>query len=219
MSKKVALVLSGCGFLDGAEIRESVLSLLALSEQGAEVSIFAPDTNQHHTINHSKGEESGDIRNILVESARIARGEIKSLEHCHSKDFDALIFPGGFGVAKNLCSFAFEGSAGSINPEVERVSREFKKDAKPIGAICITPALMALLFGSEGVELSIGNDADTATEMEKTGCKHINTTVEEFHTDEKHKIVSTAAYMYGDASLAAINKGISGCIKKVLELA
>lgn len=219
MSKKVAVILSGCGYLDGAEIRESVLTLLALDMAGAEVSMFAPDMTQHHTINHVKGEEEGGPRNILAEAGRIARGKVSPIKDASASDFDAIILPGGFGVAKNLCDFAFNGSAGKPLKEVKSLLEEFHNQKKPIGAICISPALIALCLGDKGVQVTIGNDSETAAEIEKTGAKHVDTEVSKCFVDADNKIVSTAAYMFDSAKLKDINTGISSCVDEVLKLA
>lgn len=216
MSKKVAIILSGCGYLDGAEIRESVLTLLNLDMAGAQVSIFAPDKEQHHVVNHTLGEEEGGKRNILLESARIARGKIQSLSQLNTNDFDALVLPGGFGVAKNLCDFAFKGSAGSVDENVGQVIKDFHKSGKAIGAICISPALVALSLGHTGVKLTIGTDKETAAEIEKTGAKHVNCQADDCVIDIDQKVVSTPAYMFDDARLDAINSGIGKCIREVL---
>lgn len=216
MSKKVAVLLAGCGYLDGAEIREAVLTLLNLDISGAEVSIFSPDRVQHHVVDHTQGSEAKEERNILTESARIARGKIQRLAELNVNDFDALIMPGGFGVAKNLCTFAFEGSAGRVDELVKEKIVGFSDQKKPIGAICISPALVALCLGDKGVKLTIGNDKETASEIEKLGAKHVDCPVDNCIVDYDHKVVSTPAYMYDDANLDAINSGISKCIREVL---
>ena len=218
MKNKVAVILSGCGFLDGAEIRESVLSLLALDKAGAEVKIFAPDINQHHAIDHSKSEEEGSSRNVLVEASRIARGDISPLSNLKAQDFEALVIPGGFGVAKNLSTLAFEGPKGELNADFERVLNEFYEAKKPIGAICISPAVICLALGKHAIEVTIGNDEGTAGAITELGAKHINKEVHEVHVDTKHRIVSTPAYMFGDAPLADVAMGIEKCVDKVLEM-
>lgn len=216
--KKVAYILSGCGFLDGAEIRESVIGLLALSEAGAKVSAFAPNKKQHHTIDHTKSEETAEDRNVLTESARIARGEIQPLTELNPNDFDALVIPGGFGVAKNLCDFAFNGSSGEVDGDIRRVIEVFFDSKKPIGAFCIAPALIALVLGKHGVSLTIGEDEATAIELEKTGAKHINCTVDKAIIDKENKIVTTPAYMYSELELKDLYKGIKDCVNSTLAL-
>ena len=217
--KKIAVILSGCGFLDGAEIREAVLTLLALDNAGVEYSMFAVDKPQHHVVDHLTGEEvATESRNVLVESARIARGDISSLEQLDINQFDALVMPGGFGVAKNMCSFAFAGSTADVDALVLEKVKGFKQAAKPIGAICIAPALVALAVGSEQPTLTIGTDEGTAAELEKLGVQHQNCATDDCVVDSQHKIVSTPAYMDDGASLADIYKGISKLVGQVIEL-
>ena len=153
---KVGVVLSGCGVNDGTEIHESVLTLLFLNRAGAEVQCMAPDVDQLHVINHLTGEEAtGDTRNVLVESARIARGDIVDISTVKSGDLDALIFPGGFGAAKNLCDFAIKGADCIVNPEVLRLTKEMVSSKKPVGVICIAPALMAKVMENEDVNVNV----------------------------------------------------------------
>jgi enhancing lycopene biosynthesis protein 2 len=171
--KKVAVILSGCGYLDGAEIRESVLTLLVLDIEGIEYTIFAPDIQQFHVVNHLTGElDPSASRNVIEEAGRIARGKISPITELDPEQFDGLLIPGGFGVAKNLSSFAFNGSAGEVEQSVIAVLQDFKASNKPIGAICISPALLALTFGNLKPTLTIGHDAGTAAEIEKTGAVH-----------------------------------------------
>lgn len=216
--KKVAVILSGCGFLDGAEIRESVLTLLALDAHPVEVTCLAPNIEQFHVVNHLDGNESQEKRNVLVESARIARGKIQDINCVNPSDFDAVMIPGGFGVAKNLCNFAFKGSSGSVDESIKKFLIQMHKENKPIGAICIAPAMMALLFGNENVKLTIGNDEGTAGEIEKLGAKHTIKSADEFEYDENSKIVTTPAYMYDDAKLTDVFIGIKGCVDQTIAL-
>lgn len=213
-AKKVAVILAGCGYLDGAEIRESVLTLLNLDTLGVSYEIFAPNTDQHHTINHVKGEEVSTKRNVMEEAARIARGKIQPLNDLNIAEFAGIVFPGGFGVAKNLCTFAFQGSAGTTTEEVKRVIKGFHTEKKPIAAICIAPALIALNLGEHKVNVTIGTDTETAQEVEKTGASHTNCEANEWCSDETNKVVSTPAYMFDDAPLNKINEGIAGCLKQ-----
>lgn len=216
--KKVGVLLSGCGFLDGAEIREAVLTLLALDKlgKGIEVVVMAPDEKQHHVVNHNTQTPIEGSRNILEESARIARGKIKSLTAVKSEELDALLIPGGYGVAKNLCSFAFKGANGEVLPEVRSLLEKMYAKQAPMGAICIAPALMALVLGHKGIALTIGEDAETAAEIQKTGAQHVVCPVDQICVDEAHKIVSTPAYMYDQANLYDISQGIEKCVGQVL---
>lgn len=217
MDRHVAVVLSGCGFLDGAEITESVSTLIALSEEEAKVRVFAPNITLKE-VNHASSEETGSERNLLEESARIARGKIEDLEALNEKDFDAIIFPGGYGVAKNLCDFAVKGAGGRALPKVENLLKEFHEASKPIGAFCIAPALVSLVLGDEGVALTIGNDKDTADQISKTGADHVECEVDDYVTDREHKVISTPAYMY-DAAPHLVYKGIRGAIRELMEMA
>ncbi len=217
--KKIAVVLAGCGFLDGAEIHESVCTLLALDRAGAKAQCFAPDIPQMHVVNHFNGQvAAGESRNVLAEAARIARGQIKALHEARARDFDAVIVPGGFGSAKNLCDFAVKGADCQVNPEVARFLREFHTAGKPVGLICISPALGAKLFGSEGVELTIGNDAGTAAALEKLGARHVECAVDGIHVDRVRRVVTTPAYMY-HARIGEIAAGIEKLVGAVLEMA
>ncbi len=215
--KKVAVVLSGCGFKDGAEITESVSTLIALTEARAQYQIFAPDiiaTTTNHLTDVSEGTHS-----VLAEAARIARGNIKNLTSLNPKEFDALIFPGGYGAAKHLCTFAHEGSKGQVLPEVSKAIAAFRKEDKPIGAFCIAPALIALVLGQKGVTLSIGEDVETAREIEKTGAVHVPCAVDDFITDREFKVVTSPAYMYDGATAFQVYTGIRRAVREIIEMA
>jgi len=212
--KKFAVVLSGCGVFDGAEIHEATLTMLAIKKQGAEYEIFAPDIPQHHVINHITGEEMNETRDVLVESARIARGNIKDLKEYNPLDFDGLIFPGGFGAAKNLCDFAFKGPECTINDDVVNAIQKTAEQHKPIGALCISPVIMAKIFGD--VEVTIGQDADTAEAIEKMGATHKQTDHGEVIVDEKNLVFTTPCYML-DANILQIAKGASNIVKAMME--
>jgi len=212
--KKFAVVISGCGVYDGAEIHESVMTMLAIVKAGASYQMFAPDIMQHHVINHLTGKEMPEKRNVLVESARIARGNIKPLSEYNPKDFDALILPGGFGVAKNLCTFAFDGVDCKVNPEVEKAVKDTHALKKPIGALCIAPALISKLLGD--VEVTIGQDAGTAQAIEKMGARHVKTTHGEVVIDKKHNIFTTPCYML-DANIVHIELGAMNVVAAMME--
>ncbi len=214
---KIGVVLSGCGVMDGAEIHESVLTLLALSQAGAEAVCMAPDADQHHVINHLTGKEVNEKRNVLVESARIARGKIKDVKAVRAADIDALIFPGGYGAAKNLCTFAFDGPDCKVHPEVARLAQEVHKAGKPIGAICIAPALMAKIFQGDAVRLTLGTDAETAGAVKKMGQQHVDCGVRETCVDKDKKIVSTPAYMLAQ-NIGEAYEGIRKLVTEVLNL-
>ena len=218
--KKIGVLLSGCGVYDGAEIHEAVLTLLAIDKAGAEAVCMAPDIDQMHVVNHITGEESGEKRNVLLESARIARGNIKPLSDIKANDIDALIFPGGFGAAKNLCDFAVKGADCSVQDDVARLVKEVMAAKKPIGAACISPVLLAGIFkGDESTTptLTIGNDTATASAIESMGSSHINCPVKEFTVDEENKIVSTPAYMIG-TKISDVAQGLEKMVTAVIEL-
>lgn len=219
--KRVAVVLSGCGVFDGAEVHESVLTLLFLDKAGAQVQCFAPDKDQAHVINHNTQQPmEGETRNILVESARIARGAVTPLSELKMENFDAVIFPGGFGAAKNICTYAFDGDECSNDPDATRVMRDAHKQGKPIGALCISPVAVAVAFKGTGVSptLTIGSDAATAGSLRALGAVNEPKSVSEITVDETNKIVSTPAYMLGP-SIAHVATGIEKLVNKVLEMA
>ncbi len=218
---RVAVCLSGCGFLDGAEIQESVYTLLSLSQEGAEAICCAPDVEQAAVVDHLQQEpDAGGKRNVLVEAARIARGKIRNLKEVKLSDFDAIIFPGGFGAAKNLCDFAEKGPECDIHPDVQKLLTDTLHAGKPIGAICIAPALLARVAGLVDVHptLTIGNDAGVAAALEKMGAAHQDSPCSECVVDETRKIVSAPAYMY-DAEPAEVYEGIRKLVHEILRLA
>jgi enhancing lycopene biosynthesis protein 2 len=217
MSKKVAVILSGCGFKDGGEIYEATLTLLALDEADAVVQCFAPDMPQLHVVNHLTGEEMPESRNVLVEAARLARGHIKPVTEARVADFDALIIPGGFGAAKNLCNFAVKGSDMTVQPDVLAFAKGMNAAGKPVGLVCIAPA-MAPAIGGVGTQYTIGNDAGTAAAINVMGGKHVECAVEECVVDRERKIVTTPAYMY-PARIREARAGIQKLVQAVLALA
>ena len=218
MSKKVAVVLAGCGVYDGAEINEAVLTLLSLEQQGASYQCFAPDVEQMHVVNHLTGEAvSGESRNVLVEAARIARGNIKDLASAEVDAFDALIVPGGFGAAKNLCNFAVAGAQMQVQEDFLQLAQAFHQAGKPIGLVCIAPVMAAAICG-EGTRCTIGDDADTAAAITAMGAEHLVCPVTEARVDVERKLVTTPAYMLA-GGVAEAYSGISVCVKEVLALA
>ncbi len=215
--KNILLILSGCGVYDGSEIYESTFTMLAIEENGASFTCCAPDVQQAHVINHLTGETEPGSRSVLTESARLARGKIAPLEKVHAKDFDALIIPGGFGSAKNLCNFAFAGNQCTVNSDVERLICEFHQAKKPMGFLCIAPVIVAKVLGKKGVCVTIGNDKTTATAIESFGAKHQDCTVESIVVDITHRVVTTPAYMLGE-NMLEVRKGIAKAVEKVLDL-
>lgn len=213
--KKIAVILAGCGVYDGSEIHEAVATLLAIEKSGVNYQIFAPDINQFHVIDHVTGEVSAETRNVFVESARIARGNIKKLRTFEAKDFNAIVFPGGFGVAKNLCTYAIDGPDNLVNPLVEKAIRDSIELKKPIGALCISPVLLATVLGN--ITVTIGSNKDTIDAINSLGAKHITTKGSEVIVDTINKIVSTPCYML-DAPISVIFEGAANVINKLIEL-
>ena len=212
---RVAVILSGCGVQDGSEIQEAVVALLALDEAGAAVACFAPDKPQRNTTNHRTGKPAGETRNVLIESARISRGRIQDLADAKADDFDAVLMPGGFGAALNLCDFGVNGADCKVDPDVERFLTAMHDAKKPIAAICIAPVIVAKLFG--GVKVTIGNDRDTAAAIEKMGAKHVDCSVSDAVVDEAHRVVTTPAYMLAK-SPKDLRAGIEKCVKEMLRM-
>ena len=216
-NKRIAVILAGCGVYDGAEIHESVLTLLRLDQHGAEVKCFAPNISQMHVIDHLTGDESvSESRNVLVEAARITRGEITDLEQASAEAFDGVIVPGGFGAAKNLCNFAVEGSEMAVNESFKRFIQAMHRAGKPVGLICIAPVMAGQLFG-EGVECTIGHDTLTAEAIEDMGGQHKICEVGEIHIDSIHKLVTTPAYMLAERISEAAT-GINLLVDTILEM-
>ena len=214
--KKIAVVLSGCGFKDGADVTEAVSTLIALSKHSVDYQVFAPNTDFAAT-NHLT-DSRGEPRNVLIESARISRGHSKDLRELKADDFDAVVFPGGFGAALHLCTWAKDGSHCEVDSDAERVIKDFYSQSKPIGAICIAPALIARVLGDKNVSVTIGNDKETSQEITKTGATHIECTVDDYVTDRESKVITTPAYMY-DAKPHQVFTGISKAIKELVEMA
>lgn len=213
--KKVAVVLSGCGVLDGSEIHEAVSVLVHLSRAGVETRMFAPDIEQSDVINHVKGAAAGDgTRNVLVEAARIARGKVKPLSALEVDSYSAVIFPGGYGAAKNLCNFARQGENLTVNPDVEKVIKAFHEAKKPIGMLCVSPVIAAKLI--PGVSITLGNeDKDIQAVMQKIGAKPIPLGVNEVAVDEEHNVISSPAYMT-NSPIHKVFDGIGKFVETVL---
>jgi enhancing lycopene biosynthesis protein 2 len=217
---KVGVVLSGCGVYDGSEISEAVLTLLALDRLGATAVCLAPNVEQEGVVNHRTGKPEEATRNVLDEAARIARGKIQDVARVKAADLDAVILPGGFGAARNLCNFATAGSRAKVEPGVARLLRDMHKARKPIAAWCIAPAVLAAALRDERVhpKVTIGSDEKTAKALEEMGAKHVVCPVEEFRVDEEQRIVTTPAYMY-DAKIGEVAEGIERAVKELVRLA
>lgn len=217
MAKKIGVLLSGCGVFDGVEIQEAVLTLLFLDRAGASVLCMAPDVDQLHVINHLTQQATDERRNVLVESARIARGEIQDISAVNADDIDALIIPGGFGAAKNISDFAVKGPDAHVNPEVQRLLKEMMARSKPVGAVCIAPATVVKALSDRSPLVTIGNDPGTAAAIESMGGAHRICTVADICVDEKNRIVTTPAYMLGPG-IKQVASGIEKLVDKVLSL-
>ena len=216
---RVAVVLSGCGVYDGSEIHEAVLTLLALDREGVEIECVAPDMDQLHVINHETGKSmENEYRNVPVEAARIARGKVTPLHHVTGDDFDAAVFPGGYGAVKNLCSYAMEGTRCLVNPDVEMFVQDLHRGQKPIGFICVTPIIAARVLGQFSPKLTIGNDQETSEDIQAFGGEHFICKTDDIVIDEINRLVSTPAYML-ETSIASVAIGIEKCVKAVLKLA
>ncbi|MDR3438425.1 isoprenoid biosynthesis glyoxalase ElbB [Telmatospirillum sp.] len=213
--KKIAVVLSGCGVNDGSEIHEAVMTLLAIDRQGAAYQCFAPNVAQRDVIDHVTGKPTAETRNVLVESARIARGQIRDLASFDANDFDGLIFPGGFGAAKNLCSYAVDGPDCTVQPTVAAAILGMKKAGKPIGALCIAPMLLAKVLGD--VTVTIGNDPGCAADIAKMGGTHQLRDHGEVTVDRANRVVTTPCYML-NATIRQIADGADNLVRALLEL-
>jgi len=216
MGIKFAVILGGCGFLDGAEVHESVLTLLNISASGSEYQCFAPN-KPFDEVDHLTKQPTGLTRNVLSEAARIARSEIVSLDELSAENFDALVLPGGFGAAKNLCDFAVVGENCHADTEVKRIVLDFHKAKKPIGAICIAPSIIASVLGENNVELTIGSDKGTAEKLEKMGAVHVDKNAVEAHVDPVNRIVSTPAYMCAK-NIVEVNGGIKVLVGAIIDM-
>ncbi|CAI1795573.1 Sigma cross-reacting protein 27A [Serratia proteamaculans] len=214
--KNVGVVLSGCGVYDGTEIHEAVLTLLALDRAGVQAVCFAPDKPQLHVINHLSGDEMPELRNVLVESARIARGKVQPLSQADASQLDALIVPGGFGAAKNLSSFASEGAECWIDKDLAKLTQQMHKANKPIGFMCIAPALLPKLLDQQ-VRLTIGNDPDLGEVIDAMGGEPVICPVDDIVVDVDNKVVTTPAYMLAK-SIGEAASGIDKLVSRVLDL-
>eukprot|EP00392_Amoebophrya_sp_AT5.2_P007658 g7673.t1 len=237
-NKKVAVVLAGCGVYDGSEIQEAVFTLNALSKKSVEFMCFAPNVPQMHVIDHTQGEPmDGETRNVLTESARICRGKIADLKHLAADSaYDAVIFPGGFGAAKNLCDLAVKGPEVTLNSEVERVVKDFHANGKPMGFCCIAPGIVAKALEGKGVEVTMGGEtegeewpytfavilifwyAGTCGAVKALGGTHVEKPLAEAHVDGKNKVVTSAAYMCGTAAIHEIEESVVAMVDKTVGL-
>lgn len=215
---KIAVILSGCGVFDGSEIHEATCTLLNLDKQGAEYQCFAPNEAQTKVVNHFTHQiDASSERNVLAEAARIARGNIKDLRDFNTIDFDGVIFPGGSGAVTNLCNFSSSGTQCEVHPEVARVITDCFESRMPIGAICIAPALIACVLGSNGITVTIGSDAKVAAAIEQTGARHKNCAADDIVVDKQNLIVTTPAYMLAK-SIKEADTGIGRLVTEIIRL-
>nr|WP_086938357.1 isoprenoid biosynthesis glyoxalase ElbB [Thaumasiovibrio occultus] len=216
--KKIAVILSGCGVFDGAEANEVILSLLAIEQQGASWHCFAPDKDQHHVLEHHSGSEQNESRNVMREAGRLVRGEISPLHELNANDYDALLVPGGFGVAKNLSNFAFKGKECELDETFKAATTAFAQQEKPAGYVCIAPALIPLIYGP-GAKATLGHPDDPAVAaFTAMGGEHVSCPVDDFVLDQKRSLLSTPAYMLAE-SISDAQKGINRLVAKLVELA
>ena len=211
----IAVILAGCGNKDGAEIHESTLTLWAIHRHGANYQCYAPDRKQHHVLNHITGEEMAEERNVLIEAARIARGNIRSLARFDEKEHDILIIPGGFGAAKNLCTYAFDGPDCTVDETVARAVKAMYQAKKPIGALCIAPVILARLLPD--IVVTTGQDPQTAGNIKQMGGRHQQTTHGEIAVDTANRIVTTPCYML-DARVDQIGEGADKLVAALLKM-
>lgn len=219
MKKKVAVILCGSGFKDGSEIHEAVFTLNALSESGAEAQCFAQDAPQADVVDCLSGKPTSENRNQRIESARIARGRVEKLSELDPASYDAVILPGGFGAAKNLCDYAFKGASAGVKPEVARALEAFANQKKPIGAICIAPMVLALHFKNKGLHLTLGSpDPELESQLKSLGHTHQPCAINEICIDETHKVISTPAYMHENPRIHEVGYGITKLVHAVLSM-
>jgi enhancing lycopene biosynthesis protein 2 len=220
MPKNILVLLAGSGAKDGAEIQEAVLTLLAIKKEGCDYTCASLNKNQKHVLNFIDNTELDQERNMMVEAARISRGQMEDIASLSMKDFDALVLPGGYGVAKNFCTFAFEGTKASVEPEVKRIIQEAYDMKKPIGAICIAPALVALALAEKNhsITMTLGTQEEANKNLTEIGVKFKSCPTSSHVVDEVNRIVSSPAYMHGDSSIVELEEGISKCVKAVIEM-
>ena len=215
-NKKFALILAGCGVYDGSEIHETTLSMYAIAKRNCAYEIYAPDVEQHHVVNHITGDEMDEKRNVLIESARIARGKIKPMNEFDASQFDILLIPGGFGAAKNLSTYGFKGVDLTVNEQVAKAVRDMVNQEKPIGALCMSPVIIAKVL--RNVKLTIGSDQTTKKDIVTMGSEHVDTTHGQVIVDEKYKVATTPCYML-EGSIDQIGLGAENVVDKLIEMA
>jgi enhancing lycopene biosynthesis protein 2 len=220
MAKKIGVLLSGCGNQDGSEIHEATITILELDKLGAEIVFIAP-SKLFEVFDHTKNQPVTEKRNTMIEAARISRGSIVDAARARSKDFDALIIPGGQGAVRNLSNYHLRGSGCTVDPSIGKLIAGVVDLKRPIGAICIAPATLAGALrdiGVSKVKMTIGNDPATAKKIEEMGQVHVECAVDDCVIDEENKIVTTPAYMLAK-SIKEIYPGIAKLVKTVFDMA
>ncbi len=212
--KRIAVILNGCGHLDGSEIHESVMTLLAIDRNECAYTVFAPNAPQYHVMNHLTRQPMEGSRNMLVEAARIARGNIHDINEYAPANFDALILPGGFGVAKNLFTYAFDGANATVLDSVRKAIVDTHAAHKPIGGLCIAPVLIAKVLGD--ITVTVGSDSATIADVEKMGASHVNTQITEVISDKQNLIFTTPCYML-NATIADIADSADNLVRTMIE--
>ncbi|MDA3839156.1 MAG: isoprenoid biosynthesis glyoxalase ElbB [Candidatus Delongbacteria bacterium] len=217
--KKVCVILAGSGHADGSEIQESMSTLIALSKYEVSYDCFSLDQWQYDVINHFTHEPVDEKRNLMHEAARIARGKIRDISKLDINNYGALIFPGGFGAAKNLCTYALEGIKGSVDTRIEKLIIDFHREEKYIGAICISPLMIAMALSkvAHGLKLTPGFVENAAEDLKNFGAEPIMLNSDEICIDEKDKVISAPAYMNGNATLFQVYLGIEKLVKYISE--
>lgn len=226
MAKKIGVLLSGSGVYDGSEIHETTLALLAIAQHGGEAVCLAPDVDQHHVINHITGEEMNESRNVLIESARIARGNIQAVSATAVNELDALVIPGGFGTAKNHTKWAFEGPEGEINSAVKSLITQVVSAQKPLVGLCMAPTTIAKALEGTDIHasLTVGTQSQPSPYeieaisqgMEKVGAKAEMKSVQEILVDSENRIITAPCYMM-EASIVDVHNNIQQAIKALFE--
>lgn len=223
----IGVLLSGNGVYDGAEIQEAVLTLLAIDEMGWNAVCISVDKPQHHVINHLTGEVMDESRNMLVEAARIARGQITPIDSISPADIDALVIPGGFGSAKNFTSWAFDGPESTILPEVKLLLVNLVNVGKPIVALCVSPVVVAKAFEGSSIHptLSLGSASESSPYdinsfnegLRATGAIAQERTIREVLIDPTNRIICAPCYMM-DARITEINANIKQAMVALNEI-
>lgn len=225
--KNIAVILSGCGVYDGSEIHESVFTLFSIDVLKGKYQCFAPNILQHHVLNHVNGEEMNENRNVMIEAARIARGNIMDVSIYDPENFDALVIPGGFGAAKNLTKWAFQGPDGEINENIKDAILQTIKANKPIVGLCMGPTVIAKALEGTGIsaKLTVGSSTEKSPYdiaaisggMEKIGAQAEMKSIREFSYDVENKIITAPCYML-EGSISEVQRNIHQTIEKLFEI-